>query len=113
MTPTCRRSISPTLPALTCPAGTYNVVNDDPVTKSQNAKALAAAAGVTPWITGPGRLALLLGDRTTSMTRSLRVSTHTFARPQDGRLAIEVCEKAIEPWRPLPVADDRQVQCRP
>ena len=64
--------------ALTCPAGTYNVVDDEPVTKSQHTQALAAAVGVRPWITGPGRLALLLGDRTTSMTRSLRVSNARF-----------------------------------
>lgn len=64
--------------ALTCPAGTYNVVDDEPVTKTQHTQALAAAVGVRPWITGPGRLALLLGDRTTSMTRSLRVSNARF-----------------------------------
>ncbi|MGB3333214.1 MAG: NAD(P)-dependent oxidoreductase [Mycobacterium sp.] len=64
--------------ALTCPAGTYNVVDDEPVTKTQHTQALAAAVGVRPRITGPGRLALLLGDRTTSMTRSLRVSNARF-----------------------------------
>ncbi|WP_409429461.1 NAD-dependent epimerase/dehydratase family protein [Mycobacterium sp. SMC-11] len=64
--------------ALTCAAGTYNVVDDEPVTKSQNTQALADSAGVRPWITGPGQLALLLGDRTTSMTRSLRVSNKRF-----------------------------------
>lgn len=64
--------------ALTCAAGTYNVVDDEPVTKSANAQALAAAIGVRPWIIGLGRLALLLGERTTSMTRSLRVSNARF-----------------------------------
>lgn len=64
--------------ALACPAGTYNVVDDDPVTKKQHTQALAAAVGARPWITGPGRSALLLGDRTTSMTRSLRVSNARF-----------------------------------
>jgi nucleoside-diphosphate-sugar epimerase len=60
--------------ALECPAGTYNVVDDEPVTKRDNVAAMAAAVGVAPWFTGPGRLGLLLGDRLTSMSRSLRVS---------------------------------------
>lgn len=64
--------------ALTCAAGTYNVVDDEPVTKTQNTHALAGSVGVRPWFTGPGRLALLLGDRATSMTRSLRVSNTRF-----------------------------------
>ncbi len=64
--------------ALTWPAGTYNVVDDEPVTKKQHTQALAEAVGAKPWIAGPGRLALLLGDRTTSMTRSLRVSNARF-----------------------------------
>ena len=34
---------------------------------------MAAAVGVRPWLCVPGRAALLLGKRATSMTRSLRV----------------------------------------
>lgn len=64
--------------ALAAPAGTYNVVDDEPVTARDNALAMAAAVGVRPWLSGPGRLALLLADRTTSMTRSLRVSNARF-----------------------------------
>ena len=64
--------------ALGCPAGTYNIVDDDPVTKKDNTEAMAAAVGASKWITGPGRLTLLLGDRSTSMTRSLRVSNARF-----------------------------------
>lgn len=64
--------------ALSCPAGTYNVVDDEPVSKAHNTQALAAAVETRQWIIGPGRLALLLGDRTTSMTRSLRVSNRRF-----------------------------------
>ncbi|MGH3561761.1 MAG: NAD-dependent epimerase/dehydratase family protein [Mycobacterium sp.] len=64
--------------ALQCSAGTYNIVDDDPVTKKQNARAMAEAVGAKTWMTGPGRLMLLLGDRTTSMTRSLRVSNGRF-----------------------------------
>jgi nucleoside-diphosphate-sugar epimerase len=62
--------------ALECVGGTYNVVDDEPVTALDNALAMADAVGARPWLRGPGRLALLLGDRTTSVTRSLRVSNN-------------------------------------
>ncbi|OHV04855.1 hypothetical protein [Mycobacterium talmoniae] len=70
----CRRS---------SPPGTYNVVDNEPVTKRDYARACAAAVGKTPWLYVPGRAALLLGDRTTSLTRSLRVSNNRF-RAQAG-----------------------------
>ncbi|MCK2217170.1 NAD(P)-dependent oxidoreductase [Actinomadura sp. ATCC 31491] len=60
--------------ALTAPPGVYNVVDDEPLTKRAFAAALAAAAGARPWVRGPGRAAYLLGDRLTSLTRSLRVA---------------------------------------
>jgi nucleoside-diphosphate-sugar epimerase len=60
--------------ALAVPAGTYNVVDDEPVTKRSYADALAAAAGKTAWLRIPGCAARLLGNRLTSLTRSLRVS---------------------------------------
>jgi nucleoside-diphosphate-sugar epimerase len=64
--------------ALSAPGGTYNVVDDAPLTKRAYADAMAAAAGRRAWVRGPGRLALLLGNRTTSLTRSLRVSNGRF-----------------------------------
>ncbi|MEN4447312.1 MULTISPECIES: NAD(P)-dependent oxidoreductase [unclassified Mycobacterium] len=64
--------------ALTAPGGTYNIVDDRPLTKREYAEACAAAVGRRIWISGPGRLGLLLGDRLTSMTRSLRVSNKRF-----------------------------------
>ena len=64
--------------ALRSPEGTYNIVDDEPVTKRDNVDAMADAVGVKPWLTGPGHLALLLGDRLNSMTRSLRVSNARF-----------------------------------
>jgi len=64
--------------ALRLPSGTYNVVDDEPLTKRDYATALADAAARRPWLRPPGRAALLLGDRTTSLTRSLRVSNRTF-----------------------------------
>jgi nucleoside-diphosphate-sugar epimerase len=69
--------------ALQCPAATYNVVDDAPVTHQQNVQAMAEAVNTSPWITGPGRWALLMGDRTTSMTRSLRVSNGRFRAVTD------------------------------
>jgi nucleoside-diphosphate-sugar epimerase len=60
--------------ALQAPAGTYNVVDDEPLTKREYADALGEAAGARPWVRVPGRAARLLGDRSTSLTRSLRVS---------------------------------------
>jgi nucleoside-diphosphate-sugar epimerase len=64
--------------ALTVAAGTYNIVDDEPMTKLAYARALAAAAGKRVCLRVPGRLALLLGDRSTSLTRSLRVSNARF-----------------------------------
>jgi nucleoside-diphosphate-sugar epimerase len=64
--------------ALTVPAGTYNIVDDEPLTKRAYADALAAAAGKRVCLRVPGRLALLLGNRSTSLTRSLRVSNARF-----------------------------------
>src|SRR5215207_4462017 len=64
--------------ALEVPAGTYNVVDDEPLTKRAYADALAAAAGRRVCLRAPGRLALLLGDRSTSLTRSLRASNARF-----------------------------------
>ncbi|MDF1908568.1 NAD(P)-dependent oxidoreductase [Mycolicibacterium smegmatis] len=64
--------------ALGCDAGTYNIVDDQPVTKKQNVRAMAAAVNSAPWVTVPGQAALLLGDRSTSLTRSLRVSNQRF-----------------------------------
>lgn len=64
--------------ALQAPAGTFNVVDDQPLTKWGYAEALAEAARTRPWLRAPGRAALLLGDRSTSLTRSLRVSNEKF-----------------------------------
>ncbi|SEG25205.1 Nucleoside-diphosphate-sugar epimerase [Nonomuraea solani] len=64
--------------ALEVPAGTYNVVDDEPLTKRAYAFALARAAGAATWVSGPGRLGYLFGDRLTSLTRSLRVGNGRF-----------------------------------
>lgn len=64
--------------AVDVPAGTYNIVDDEPLTKAAYADALATAARRRCWIRVPGRSAYLLGHRTTSLTRSLRVSNARF-----------------------------------
>jgi len=64
--------------ALHAPAGTYNIVDDEPLTKRAYAEALAEAAGRPCRLRAPGRTALLLGDRSTSLTRSLRVRNTKF-----------------------------------
>ncbi len=64
--------------ALHVPAGTYNIVDDEPLTKHAYADALAAAADARPWLRYPGRSALLLGHRTTSLTRSIRAGNRRF-----------------------------------
>jgi nucleoside-diphosphate-sugar epimerase len=64
--------------ALEAPAGIYNVVDDKPLTKREYARACADAVAARMWIRAPGRSALVLGDRTTSLTRSLRLSNKRF-----------------------------------
>lgn len=64
--------------ALHAPPGTFNIVDDEPLTKRGYADALADAAGTTPWLSAPGRAALVFGERLTSLTRSLRVSNARF-----------------------------------
>lgn len=59
---------------LSATPGVYNVVDDEPLTKRQYASAIAMAVGRRPWLHAPGRGAHLLGHRTTSLTRSIRVS---------------------------------------
>lgn len=60
--------------ALDVAPGTYNVADDEPLTKRDYAAAMEAAVGRRMWVRAPGRAALAFGDRVTSLTRSLRVS---------------------------------------
>lgn len=64
--------------ALRASSGPYNVVDDEPVTKRHYADALEQASDRKAWLRAPGRAAHLLGNRTTSLTRSLRVSNRSF-----------------------------------
>jgi nucleoside-diphosphate-sugar epimerase len=60
------------------PGRTFNIVDDEPLTRREYADALARAAGTAMWLRGPGRAAVVFGDRLTSLTRSLRVSNARF-----------------------------------
>jgi nucleoside-diphosphate-sugar epimerase len=59
--------------ALSAPAGVYDVVDDEPVTKRAQAKAVGAAVGARPWVLVPGRFAGIAGIEP-ALTRSQRVS---------------------------------------
>lgn len=64
-------------------AGTYNVVDDEPLTKRQYAQASADAVDRRAWLRAPGRAALLLGHRTTSLSRSVRASNSKLRKITD------------------------------
>jgi nucleoside-diphosphate-sugar epimerase len=81
--------------ALAVPKGVYNVVDDVPLTKRSYADALSAAAGKAAWLRIPGRAALLLGSRSTSLTRSLRVSNARFRNASEWT---PMYPSALEGW---------------
>ena len=60
--------------SLQLPAGSYNASDDEPLTKKEYAEAIATALGKNRYIRLPGKLAHILGDKTTSLTRSVRAS---------------------------------------
>lgn len=64
--------------ALAAPAGTYNVVDDEPLTNRAFGDALGAAVGTRPWLRLPGRAALLSGEKSSPVTRSVRASNARF-----------------------------------
>jgi nucleoside-diphosphate-sugar epimerase len=69
--------------ALEAPGGTYNVVDDEPLTKAAYAEAIGDAVGARPWVKVPGSLGLMAGDRLTSLTRSVRASNARFRAASD------------------------------
>jgi nucleoside-diphosphate-sugar epimerase len=64
--------------ALSVASGIYNIADDQPLTKREFADAIACAGGRKHYLRAPGRIAEVLGDSTTSLTRSLRVSNAKF-----------------------------------
>jgi nucleoside-diphosphate-sugar epimerase len=66
--------------ALAAPSGTYNVVDDEPVTKRAFVEALGEAVDTRPWLSVPGRAAKLGGSLTEPLARSQRVSNRRFRK---------------------------------
>lgn len=64
--------------ALNVPAGTYNIVDNNPLTKKEYANAIAAGANRKRYLRAPGLLAKIMRENTTSLTRSLRVKNDKF-----------------------------------
>ena len=64
--------------ALAVPAGTYNVVEDEPLTRRESFDLLAEALGVKPPRIAPAGVARLGGKKATAMMRSERVSNKRF-----------------------------------
>lgn len=61
--------------ALSAPAGTYNVVEDYPVTKGKLAAVVGGAVGTRPWVYLPGRFTpVLTRSATAALARSHQVS---------------------------------------
>jgi nucleoside-diphosphate-sugar epimerase len=68
---------------LSLPAGTYNVTDDEPLTKKAYAKAIGAAVGKRNWFRFPGRLISLGGKKSGFMSRSQRVSNAAIKAASD------------------------------
>lgn len=64
--------------ALDAPAGTYDVCEDEPLTRAEAAAALGAAVGRKPKVLAPGRAAKAGGAATSPLVRSQRVSNRRF-----------------------------------
>lgn len=64
--------------ALGVPAGTYNVVDDEPLRRRECFGALAAALGVAPPRFLPAWMARLAGSMGETLARSLRISNRRF-----------------------------------
>jgi len=65
--------------ALDVPAGIYNVVDDEPVTRAEYFRALAEALGVGPLRFPPAAMAWLMGPKLAMLSWSHRVSNAAFA----------------------------------
>ncbi|QRP44834.1 NAD(P)-dependent oxidoreductase [Amycolatopsis sp. FDAARGOS 1241] len=84
--------------ALTARPGTYNIVDDEPLTERAFSDALSSAAGARPWLRGPSSAALLFGDRLTSLTRSLRVRNTRFVPRPGGRPSTRAHARGWRRW---------------
>lgn len=66
------------LAALHAPAGVYNIVDDEPITKRDYGQAMSDAVGRRPLIGAPGRLIGLAGQNMAAVMRSEPVSNKRF-----------------------------------
>ena len=66
------------LAALQAPAGVYNIVDDEPITKRDYGQAMSDAVGRRPLIGAPGRLIGLAGQNMAAVMRSEPVSNKRF-----------------------------------
>jgi nucleoside-diphosphate-sugar epimerase len=71
--------------ALALPGGTYNVDDDEPLTRRQYFDALAAALGIKPPRLPPGFAARLMGSLGETMARSTRIANRKLRRNSDWR----------------------------
>jgi nucleoside-diphosphate-sugar epimerase len=73
--------------ALDAPAGTYNVIEDEPATRRESGAALAAALGVKPPRHVPAAVSRFGGSKAAMMGRSERVSNQRFKAATDWKPA--------------------------
>lgn len=64
--------------ALTIPSGTYNVGDDEPVTRADAGRAMAEALGIKRLRAVPGPLMAVLPSSAKALARSLRISNRRF-----------------------------------
>ena len=71
--------------------GTYNAVDDEPVTRREYFDTLAAALGVPPPRFPPQWTARLLGSAGEFLSRSQRISNRRLKSQSDGRRSTRAC----------------------
>jgi len=91
--------------ALSAPAGTYNVGDDEPVTRREFFWALADALGTRPPVVAPAGLVKLGGAKASYLARSQRVSNRRFVETTGWHPA---CPSVRQGW-PAVVAAARRV----
>lgn len=74
--------------ALHLPAGTYNVADDEPITRREWIESLAGALGVSPPRPLPGWLTALGGSTTELLSRSQRISNRKLRELSEWRPAV-------------------------
>ena len=91
--------------ALRAPAGVYNVVDDEPLTRRQIDEAIAAALGVKPLRRPPATVRRAMEKRAAVMARSIRASNGRFKAATGWSPAYP---SAREGWTAIATAFSRQ-----